>query len=329
MFQATGGVPRLINQVCDHVLLLAYVAGRKTIEPANIEEAWADLQQLPTPWNGERQRATSGRRRRDRVRLAGRPSGRRAEHGDPTAEVDARRCGFAAGRRGSARPTDGEPVRQIHRIEPLLAEADDDFQPAGSIGPEIELCLRRDAPSVPGGVRARRSRGGPLCGHRGGDAEKETGSRSQSPNRSRNGNRRRSPRSRLPYPMRPLPLPWRRPIRRRPTIRRTVALRRPRRRLCRSGGTSIASCSPGSAEASAMSPTPEALKQTESGVPVILPLPALLKEAGNDAAGGLARFLWQDATKQGLSPLAPQLTQQVVQGPAEVKGDGERGREER
>ena len=54
VFQATGGVPRLINQVCDHALLLAYVAGRKRIEPANIEEAWADLQQLPTPWNGGR-----------------------------------------------------------------------------------------------------------------------------------------------------------------------------------------------------------------------------------------------------------------------------------
>lgn len=52
VFQATGGVPRLVNQVCDHALLLAYVAGRKTIEPANAEEAWADLQQLPTPWSG-------------------------------------------------------------------------------------------------------------------------------------------------------------------------------------------------------------------------------------------------------------------------------------
>ena len=33
----------------------------------------------------------------------------------------------------------GEPTEQIHRIEQLLAEADDDFQPAGSIGPEVEL----------------------------------------------------------------------------------------------------------------------------------------------------------------------------------------------
>jgi type II secretory pathway predicted ATPase ExeA len=49
--KATGGVPRLINQVCDHVLLLAYAAGVRRIEPAHVEEAWADLQQLPTPWN--------------------------------------------------------------------------------------------------------------------------------------------------------------------------------------------------------------------------------------------------------------------------------------
>lgn len=49
VFQATGGVPRLINQVCDHALLLAYVNGRQRVEAACVEEAWADLQQLPTP----------------------------------------------------------------------------------------------------------------------------------------------------------------------------------------------------------------------------------------------------------------------------------------
>ena len=53
VFQATGGVPRLINQVCDHAMLLSYVGGRQQVSPADVEEAWADLQQLPTPWNGE------------------------------------------------------------------------------------------------------------------------------------------------------------------------------------------------------------------------------------------------------------------------------------
>jgi type II secretory pathway predicted ATPase ExeA len=45
----TEGVPRLINQVCDHALVLAFAGGRRKIHAAGIEEAWADLQQLPTP----------------------------------------------------------------------------------------------------------------------------------------------------------------------------------------------------------------------------------------------------------------------------------------
>jgi type II secretory pathway predicted ATPase ExeA len=49
--QATDGIPRLVNQLCDHVLLLAYAGGQRQITSAGIEEAWADLQQLPTPWN--------------------------------------------------------------------------------------------------------------------------------------------------------------------------------------------------------------------------------------------------------------------------------------
>ncbi|MBL8825470.1 MAG: AAA family ATPase [Planctomycetaceae bacterium] len=51
VFRATDGVPRLINQLCDHALVLAYAGGQERIDVAGIEEAWADLQQLPTPWN--------------------------------------------------------------------------------------------------------------------------------------------------------------------------------------------------------------------------------------------------------------------------------------
>jgi type II secretory pathway predicted ATPase ExeA len=46
---ATDGIPRLINQVCDHVLLLAALGGKRQIDTSGIEEAWADLQQLPVP----------------------------------------------------------------------------------------------------------------------------------------------------------------------------------------------------------------------------------------------------------------------------------------
>ncbi len=51
VYRATDGVPRLINQLCDHALVLACAAGKRSIDSQLVEEAWADLQQLPAPWN--------------------------------------------------------------------------------------------------------------------------------------------------------------------------------------------------------------------------------------------------------------------------------------
>ena len=47
--QATDGVPRLVNQLCDHALVLGAAAGRLRLDAAAIAEAWADLQQFPAP----------------------------------------------------------------------------------------------------------------------------------------------------------------------------------------------------------------------------------------------------------------------------------------
>ncbi len=152
VYQATGGVPRLINQVCDHALLLAYVGGRETLEPAQIEEAWADLQQLPTPWNGESadQSADSGV-----IEFGGLdeqstgpdaqpPTDERSTDGESAApslrispEID------------QAELPGGEPSEQLEQIEEMLAEVEEDFQPAGSIMPEVELVF--DAPDDPFG----------------------------------------------------------------------------------------------------------------------------------------------------------------------------------
>ncbi len=72
VYRATDGIPRLINQVCDHALVLANEKGVRQITPSVIEEAWSDLQQLPTPWNsaagagGGRARARHYRVRRPR-----------------------------------------------------------------------------------------------------------------------------------------------------------------------------------------------------------------------------------------------------------------------
>lgn len=49
--RASEGVPRCINQLCDHALLLGYVAEQKPITADTIREALKDLRQLPLHWN--------------------------------------------------------------------------------------------------------------------------------------------------------------------------------------------------------------------------------------------------------------------------------------
>ncbi len=49
VFTITDGVPRLVNQVCDHALVRAQEQGRNRIATRDIEEAWRQIQQLPSP----------------------------------------------------------------------------------------------------------------------------------------------------------------------------------------------------------------------------------------------------------------------------------------
>ncbi|MEZ6135309.1 MAG: AAA family ATPase [Pirellulaceae bacterium] len=51
VYAASEGVPRLVNQLMDHALVLACTNNQSPISAPLIEEAWADLQQLPAPWN--------------------------------------------------------------------------------------------------------------------------------------------------------------------------------------------------------------------------------------------------------------------------------------
>lgn len=126
--QATDGVPRLINQVCDHALLLAYADGRREILPEQIEEAWADLQQLPTPFSGDEPCGGEG----GVIEFGGLDdSGEEDEDSAPPLRISPET---------NQLDTDvEEPAQQIERIEAMLGEADGDFEPAGSIGPEVEL----------------------------------------------------------------------------------------------------------------------------------------------------------------------------------------------
>jgi hypothetical protein len=129
IYSATGGVPRLVNQLCDHALVLAQLAGERPIGGVVIEEAWSDLQQLPSPW----QMAPSTE----------------ASQVIEFAPLDELAEGPQAIPFRSAPPAAmaSNPEQHLDQIERRLRELDDDFQPAGSIGPEIEL--RFDGPAHP------------------------------------------------------------------------------------------------------------------------------------------------------------------------------------
>jgi type II secretory pathway predicted ATPase ExeA len=139
IYHATDGIPRLVNQLCDHALLLAFAGGKRPLSAAGIDEAWADLQQLPTPWN--------------------------ISQGAPAAEKSAGVVEFgnlddAADDLPAALPfrtpktaTNADelsPLERLNKITAQLAaidaneeqESEDDFQPAGSIGPELELVFQ-------------------------------------------------------------------------------------------------------------------------------------------------------------------------------------------
>ena len=46
---ASNGIPRLVNQLCDHALVMAAAEGLLQLDESTIQEAWSDLQQLPDP----------------------------------------------------------------------------------------------------------------------------------------------------------------------------------------------------------------------------------------------------------------------------------------
>lgn len=53
--EVTDGCPRLINQVCDHAMILSAGANLAVIEEDCVREAWADVQNLPNPWAAAKQ----------------------------------------------------------------------------------------------------------------------------------------------------------------------------------------------------------------------------------------------------------------------------------
>jgi type II secretory pathway predicted ATPase ExeA len=116
VFRATDGIPRLINQVCDHALLLARAAGQHLVHCGIIEEAWADLQQLPLP-----QPARGVNTQSAMIEFA-----TLADADDLPPSIPF--------------PSTAASVKaRLDEVEAHVANLANDFCPGGSPGPEVEL----------------------------------------------------------------------------------------------------------------------------------------------------------------------------------------------
>ncbi len=56
--EITNGIPRLINQVCCHSMILAACNGIPRVNRNIVGETWADIQKLPNPWKSDRNQVT-------------------------------------------------------------------------------------------------------------------------------------------------------------------------------------------------------------------------------------------------------------------------------
>ena len=104
-----------------------------------VQEAWADLQQLPTPWNGDgdKRKVTSGTIEFGALDDDG-------ETAQPPASVPAAVEDFPVAEMSEPLTIDTviekpEPARHVRQIEQLVGELNDEFRPAGTIRPEVEL----------------------------------------------------------------------------------------------------------------------------------------------------------------------------------------------
>ncbi|MCA9173037.1 MAG: AAA family ATPase [Planctomycetales bacterium] len=59
VFDASHGIPRVVNQVCNQALYQAAQRRARQIDSQIVEQAWGELQQLPTPWTSDAPAETS------------------------------------------------------------------------------------------------------------------------------------------------------------------------------------------------------------------------------------------------------------------------------
>ncbi len=140
VYRATAGVPRLINQLCDHALSMARASQTRCIAEAGVEEAWADLQQLPLP--SARPDTDQGSANESVVEFGCLEE--LEEEAEPIVPFGVER----PDPQPTAAPADDWPEPdELWEPEPVVAEPVDDeleFRPAGSIGPAATPAIEPD-----------------------------------------------------------------------------------------------------------------------------------------------------------------------------------------
>jgi type II secretory pathway predicted ATPase ExeA len=133
---ATDGIPRLINQVCDHGLMLAALGSHRQLAADGIEEAWADLQQLPVPLHEPPAIGRSaGQHAGSSIEfgeLTDQPAQHRTDVGQPTG--DAAVASLDSISRTIDTLQSDEPAAHIPLPSPIT-----DFSPTTGPGTEVEL----------------------------------------------------------------------------------------------------------------------------------------------------------------------------------------------
>ena len=123
--RVTEGVPRLINQLCDHAMILSGLGGHARVTCDAIEEAWADLQQLPKPAPRAQDSTTGATSVVEFGQLDELPT--ELPEAIPFRSPSGQQFAMAT------------PEERLDTIEDQLSHIDDEFQPAGSIGTEVDL----------------------------------------------------------------------------------------------------------------------------------------------------------------------------------------------
>jgi type II secretory pathway predicted ATPase ExeA len=112
MYSATGGVPRLVNQLGDQAAWIAQETGCQPLDAALVQQAWGELQQLPAPWNTEGHAAATATSATAEMVEFGELDGAFADdmnHRGPRASLPARPGGSGGGgSRGGGEEADDE-----------------------------------------------------------------------------------------------------------------------------------------------------------------------------------------------------------------------------